>query len=324
MKHSLRWIVSLVVALTLAAGGRPASGKDDDDDKQPQPAQRAAPVAQETNGVVSLSVAAIAANHVQSVAVRRSSAYVTTRVPGRIEFNPNATAEVHASLEGRLLEWLVGVGDAVHKGDVLARIDGPQNLGAPTALKAPADGEIIARNPAVGAWIQPVDTLTVVTDLSTMLVAAQVREDLVGAILTNAPAAVRVLAFPDATSTGRFLRISASVDPQTRTVDFWFAVPNGDRQLRAGMFASVALATDRVEDQLLVPEEAVQTVHDRSVVFVEEQPGKYRMAAVQLGRTVGATLEVLDGLDNGARVVAAGSFILKSEALRAELTGDSD
>ncbi len=324
MTRTIRLLPVCVAMLALVAGPGRAADKDDDDDKKPAPAARTEAPARETNGVVNLAAEAVAANHVQSVVARRSSAFVTTQVPGRIAFDPNATAEVHAPMEGRLLTWSVGVGDVVHEGAVLARLDSPQNLGAPLAVKAPKDGEIIERTAAIGAWVQPADKLAVITDRSTMLAAAQVREDLVGKILTNAPAVFRVLAFPEATFTGRLLRISASVEPETRTVEFWYAVPNTDRMLRAGMFAAASLATDRVENSLIVPEEAVQTVHDHSVVFVEEQSGRYRMVPVRLGRTVDQAYEVLGGLADGSRVVSSGSFILKSEVLRSELTGDSD
>jgi multidrug efflux pump subunit AcrA (membrane-fusion protein) len=314
----------LALALMLGAGYVKLVASDDDDEKQPKTATKTAPAAKETNGVINLSADAITANHVQSVEIRQGSAYVTTRVPGHIEFNPNATAAIHSPLEGQLSKWLVGIGDKVHKGDVLGHIDSPQNLSAPLPLKAAIDGEIIERNQAQGAWVQPADKLAVITDPSTMWATAQVREDLVGKILTNAPVAIRVLSLPDETFAGRFLGIGASVDSETRTVEFRFAVPNDASKLRAGMFAYVSLATDRVEDKLLVPEEAVQTVHEKSVVFVEEKAGQYHMVAVQLGRALGETYEVLDGLSNGARVVTTGSFILKSEALRAELTGEGD
>lgn len=275
--------------------------------------------------MVRLDEEAIASSKVQTVEVRAGSGLVTTRFPGNIEFNPNATAVVQPPMEGRLLEWLVNVGDRVKKDDVLARVDNPQNLGSPILLKAPLDGEIIERHSLVGDWVKPGDKLAVITELGTMWAIAHVREDMVGKILTDEPATVRVLSFSGETFPGKLLRVASSVDPETRTVEFVFAVTNAERKLRAGMFAQISLATDRVKDKLLVPDEAVQTVKGRSVVFVEQKErGEYRITPVKLGDTLGESHEVLGGLSNSARVVTSGSFILKSEALRGEFSGDQD
>jgi cobalt-zinc-cadmium efflux system membrane fusion protein len=43
------------------------------------------------------------------------------------------------------------------------------------------------------------------------------------------------------------------------------------------------------------------------------EPGEFAATPVRLGRSDGETSEVLDGLAAGARYVAAGSFVLKSQ-----------
>ncbi len=274
--------------------------------------------------IITLAPEAVMASDIRTVEVRTGSAWVTTRVPGRVEFNPNATAVVQTPLEGRFLAWRVNVGDAVRKGDELGRVESPQNLGAPIILKAPLGGEVIERNATLGAWVKPGDKLALITNPTTVWVAADVREDLVGTIRTDAPPTIRVLSFPSETFTGRLLRVGASVERQTRTVEFVFEVGNPDRKLRAGMFTYVSLATDRVEDRLLVPDEAVQKINGKPVVFVEQEPGRYRMTEVRLGRRLDGRQEVIGGVSEGARIVTRGSFVLKSEAARSEFSEEAD
>lgn len=273
---------------------------------------------------IRLAPDAVAASDIRTVEVRTASAWVTTRVPGRVEFNPNATAVVQTPLEGRLQEWRVDVGDTLHKGDELGRVESPQNLGTPIILKAPLGGEVIERNATLGDWVKPGENLALITNPASVWVAADVREDLVGAIRPDAPPSIRVLSFPGETFSGRLLRVGATVQRQTRTVEFVFAVENPDRKLRAGTFAYVSLATDRVENRLLVPDESVQTIDGKPVVFVEQEPGQYRMIELHLGRKVGELDEVLGGLPEGTRVVTSGSFVLKSEAARSELAEEAD
>jgi multidrug efflux pump subunit AcrA (membrane-fusion protein) len=272
--------------------------------------------------IVTLSEEAVTAARIQVAEVKRDSAWMRAQFPGRIDFNKNVTAFISPTMEGRLQQWRVSLGDKVKAGDELAHLQNPQNLDHPVVLKAPIDGEIVERNSALGAWIKPEDTLFVISDLSTVWAIAEVREDMVGKVQRDVPATIRVLSYPDDRFEGKVWRIAPRVEAETRTVEFSLEVSNSDRKLRAGMFANVSLATERVENALLVPEEAVQTVRDQPVVFVEEQPGKYRVTDVRVGRKLGDQQEVLSTMTEGAKVVTTGSFILKSEFLRAELQGE--
>ncbi len=269
--------------------------------------------------LVTLTEESLATSRIATEEVLLGSAIATTRVFGRCEFNKDVTAEVHAPMEGRLQEWLVNIGDKVRKGDTLARVESPQNLGNPILLRAPLDGEVVERAAVVGTWVKPEDKLLVLTDPAAMWVVAEAREDLVGRVLTDLPAKIRCLSHPDETFEGKFLRTAPQVEAETRTVEFLFAVSNSDRKLRAGMFSYVSLPTERIADKLLVHDDAVQSVKGRSMVFVEQERGKYLPVEVRLGRKVGEQVEVLDGLKGGEKVVTTGSFVLKSEFLRAEL-----
>lgn len=270
-------------------------------------------------GVVKLSPAAVAASKIKTVEVRTGSGWVRSQFVGRLDYNKDITAIVSAPMEGRLQKWLVNVGDKVRVGDVLAHVQNPQNLDTPILLKAPLDGEVLERKSALGAWVKPEDTLFIVGDLSSLWAIAEVREEMLGKIIKDAPGHIQVLSNPEETFAGQFLRSSAEVEPEMRTCEFVYALPNRDRVLRAGMFAYVSLATVRVENKLLVPDEAVQTVRGKPATFVEEEPGRYRLAELTLGQKIDGQWEVLGGLLNPAKVVTAGSFILKSEYLKAEM-----
>jgi multidrug efflux pump subunit AcrA (membrane-fusion protein) len=270
-------------------------------------------------GVVHLSAEAIAAGKIQSAEVRTGSGWITTRFPGRIEYNKDITAAVSSPLEGRLHKWLANVGDAVRAGDVLAHVQNPQNLDVPILIKAPLDGKVVERKSALGEWVKPEDALFVIGDLSRVWAIAEVREDMVGKVLAEAPATVRVLSYRDESFAAKLLRSRTEVEPETRTVEFLLEVPNPDGKLRPGMFAYISLATGNVDEALLVPDEAVQTIAGKPTVFVEEEPGHYHAVEITLGQKLGDQHEVLAGLTAGARVVTTGSFILKSELLRAEM-----
>jgi multidrug efflux pump subunit AcrA (membrane-fusion protein) len=272
----------------------------------------------EPEGTVKLSKEAAA--QIQCVTVSNGSGVIRDRFPGRVEFNKNKTAVVTSPMEGKLLQWLVEPGQTVRRGDVLARVENPQNLGRPIEIKSPIAGEIVERNGALGGPVTTSDSLFLVNDLDTVWATAEVREDMAGKVIKELPAEIRVLAFPGEVFSGRIFSESARVQSDTRTISFFVEAINPDHKLRAGMFVYVALATGKIENGLLVPEEALQTVRGKSTVFVRKEPEEFLMTEVRLGRKLGDSYEVLEGLEPGSLVATQGSFVLKSEYLKSELS----
>jgi Cu(I)/Ag(I) efflux system membrane fusion protein len=64
---------------------------------------------------------------------------------------------------------------------------------------------------------------------------------------------------------------------------------------------------------LAVPAEAVLTTGRRQLVYVEDQPGHYRLVEPKLGPRTGEYFPVLAGLEEGQRVVTRGNFLLDSQ-----------
>jgi cobalt-zinc-cadmium efflux system membrane fusion protein len=83
-----------------------------------------------------------------------------------------------------------------------------------------------------------------------------------------------------------------------------------------GMFAEVQLHVASVEADLTVPVTALETEHDEEYVFVEVESDHFEKHVVSVGRRGRSDVEVLAGLDPGEKVVAEGSFFLKSELVK--------
>lgn len=65
-------------------------------------------------------------------------------------------------------------------------------------------------------------------------------------------------------------------------------------------------------DRIVLPEEAVQQVEGRDVVFVQIKGG-FQATPVSVGSRSGGRVEILDGLKPGQTVVTMGAFVLKSQ-----------
>jgi multidrug efflux pump subunit AcrA (membrane-fusion protein) len=68
----------------------------------------------------------------------------------------------------------------------------------------------------------------------------------------------------------------------------------------------------------LLPCDAVQSIVDRTVVYVpvEGEDMRFIEGPLNLGGAIGGSMQVLDGLKPGERVVTSASFYLRAEAAR--------
>ena len=197
--------------------------------------------------------------------------------------------------------------------------------GAPEDLLpviAPFDGSLVEAYALEGASLEAGSPIFRIGDLSVVDVVADVPEQAIGHLQIGREVAVHPAAFPDRTLRGRIERLHDELDPQTRTLAAIVHVPNPDRTLRPGMFASVDLRMpiagrggDGTDPGMVsVPASAVVTDGPDSFVFVETGPRTFEQRAVTV-MPIGdrSRLGVLDGLLAGDRVVVRGAFTLRSE-----------
>ena len=105
-----------------------------------------------------------------------------------------------------------------------------------------------------------------------------------------------------------------TLDAETRTATVVLApvgTPAGlvpGQSLRARIVPRAAQAGGRV----VVPEDAIQSVEGRDVVFVRNAKG-FQAQPVTVGPRSGGRAEILDGLAPGAVIATRGAFVLKSQ-----------
>jgi Cu(I)/Ag(I) efflux system membrane fusion protein len=113
---------------------------------------------------------------------------------------------------------------------------------------------------------------------------------------------------------GRVDYIYPSLDEKNRTLRVRLRFANEDKTLKPNMFAQVAIEADPAEKALLVPREAVIRAGSENRVVLALGEGRFRSAAVKLGRVGERDAEILDGLAAGDTVVVSAQFLLDSES----------
>jgi cobalt-zinc-cadmium efflux system membrane fusion protein len=184
------------------------------------------------------------------------------------------------------------------------------------ALSAPFAGTVVARQAVAGQTVAPGQTIVEVADLGIMWALLDVPED--KARLVQPGQKVRLTSDAGgAQLEGTVSRMSAVVDPQTRTVRARVDLANPNRDLRAGTFVRATIELAAADGgALLVPHESVQFAEGQQLVFVRTAAGQYDPRPVALGARAGKYIEVARGLSSGEEVVTTGAFLLKTEILK--------
>jgi cobalt-zinc-cadmium efflux system membrane fusion protein len=112
------------------------------------------------------------------------------------------------------------------------------------------------------------------------------------------------------------------VNPRTRRVTVRCQLPNPDGRLKPEMFTTVVLGAGEPREVVVVPATSVHTVEGKTVVFVQQAEGVFQLRAIDAGPDRDGLVEVRSGLRAGERVVTTGSFLVKSELLKASAPGD--
>ncbi|WP_186426691.1 efflux RND transporter periplasmic adaptor subunit [Cupriavidus metallidurans] len=188
------------------------------------------------------------------------------------------------------------------------------------SIASPLDGLVTEIAVREGMTISPGMTLFRLADLAQVWVIAEVPEAQARSIAPGQTVTVSATAAPDPVQ-GKVDAILPDVDPATRTIKVRIVLPNKQRRLVPGMFASVRFESGDRQDVLQIPTEAVIRTGQRSLVMVDAGQQGYVSVEIRTGREVDGMTEVTAGLRAGQRVVTSGQFLIDSEA---SLRGTSD
>jgi len=101
---------------------------------------------------------------------------------------------------------------------------------------------------------------------------------------------------------GEVARTSASIDTTTRTMQVEVALPNKDGALLPGAYVQVALPL-AASQALAIPTNALLFRGEGTRVAIVDAQGRVQLRPITLGRNLGESFEVLDGVSAKDRVV---------------------
>lgn len=189
--------------------------------------------------------------------------------------------ELHAPLNGRIIEWDLKPGQRVSVGDKLMAIADPRTVWLRVNVFDQDYGEL---GTPVGALVK--------TRTGRMIIG---ETDL------------------------RLLSSGGALDPITRAVPVLLQVENPDGALKINETVPVELYTSEGSNAPTIPLSSVFEDEGLHVVYVQREGEAFEKRIVQTGPRYEDWITVLDGIDVGERVVTTGGYHVKLASTSAEI-----
>ena len=174
-----------------------------------------------------------------------------------------------------------------------------------TVVRAPFGGVAGERHVSVGDYVTTSTPLVMVQTVSPQRASFQVPERYADQLKVGQQVTFRVAALVGREFTGRVDFVDPLVQLPGRTITVKALVPNPRRELQAGMFIEVRLATAVRPQAVIIAEDAVLPIQGSSFVWVV-QNGKATRRQVELGVRTPGLVEVRTGVESGEQVVVGG------------------
>ena len=181
-------------------------------------------------------------------------------------------------------------------------------------LKSPIKGRVVSRDIIVGQIVSTDREAFSIADLSKVWVEIAVSP-------SDLPFAkegldVRIQS-STRTATAKIIAVNPTIDAETRTAKVVAELDNEASDWRLGDFVNAQLLSSKLEVNLMVPRDAIQTIKGSKAVFVNEGSG-FRMRPVTTGREDSTNAEILSGLEFGETIAIKNTFTIKAELGKAE------
>ena len=181
---------------------------------------------------------------------------------------------------------------------VLEDVDGQGNV------IAPISGTLVTFNAAENSYVSNSMPVAVINGETDMKVTASVSEALVPKLKIGDDADVYVSALNrNMNAVIRSVERAANAQTRLYTVTLTLTDPSDD--LLTGMFADVTFHTDRVNNAIVVPSEAILTNGDTQYVYIAVG-NRAKYVEVSTGLTGTGVTEILNGLDGGEYLITVG------------------
>jgi Cu(I)/Ag(I) efflux system membrane fusion protein len=182
------------------------------------------------------------------------------------------------------------------------------------SVYAPQDGVVSSLMVREGMFVKPSVNVMSLGDLSSVWLLAEVFERQAEWVRVGQPAEVKLSYVPGHVWQGKVEYIYPSLDAKTRTLKVRLRFENPDEGLKPNMYANVRIFGGPKNNIIVIPLEGlIRTGRDERVI-IDLGDGRFEARNVVSGIESGNYVEIIQGVDEGERIVTSGQFLIDSEA----------
>ena len=190
-------------------------------------------------------------------------------------------------------------------------------------VRAPFAGHLGIRQVDVGQYLNAGTAIVTLQALDPIYVDFTLPQQDLDQIAVGQKVTASSDAYPGQTFEGTIDAINPKVDANTRSLQVRATIPNPDRKLLPGMYATVDITTGAPQRYVTLPQTAITYNPYGSTVFIVDDQGTdakgqktlvARQTFVTTGQTRGDQVAVTSGVKEGKIVVTAGQIKLRNGA----------
>jgi len=182
--------------------------------------------------------------------------------------------------------------------------------GRGVVVSSPISGRVTASTASLGAFVQPEAELFRVADPSQIQIEAAIGPNDVARLAAGDRAVVETN--DGKTVEAKVRAVTPTLNGETRSATAVLDVPGGTLQPGLGVRVRLMPSRGAPTSAIVVPEDAVQSLEGRDIVFVRTPQG-FRARTITLGQRSAGRVEIISGLKSGETIATRNAFLLKAE-----------
>ena len=152
-----------------------------------------------------------------------------------------------------------------------------------------------------------------IADVSSLEINTSISENLIGKVKKDDSVDIFIKTLSNEPYSGKIIAISPAPATGTLTYPVTISVEDKDENIKAGMFAEVQIVTDKREDVICIPSDAVfvKSGESKVVVLNDNIP---TLKTVSTGLDNGTMVEITSGITIGETIVVSGQqYVVEGE-----------
>ncbi len=184
-----------------------------------------------------------------------------------------------------------------------------------TSVTSPIGGFVTSLNVVPGGMASQAMPSATIADISQVEINSAVSESLINKIKVGDKVKVFVQSVSDQPFIGTITALSPAPASGSLTYPLKITIDNSDTAIKPGMSAEIIITSDKTENALVVPSNAIMIKGGKTVVALIEANTKVILTEVTLGIDNGIDVQIKTGLSSGDQVVISGQQYLYDSSI---------